>query len=54
MNWQQLEDLFHAALERGPEERSRFVKEVCVGDEEMLRKLQALSVIQGADSRFNK
>jgi serine/threonine protein kinase/Tol biopolymer transport system component len=42
MNWQQLEDLFHAALERAPEERPGFVKAECVGDEEMLRKLQAL------------
>jgi len=42
MNWQQLEDLFHAALERRPEDRSAFVKEACAGDEEMLRKLQTL------------
>ena len=31
--WQQLDELFHGALEREPEERAAFLDEGCAGDE---------------------
>ncbi len=30
-HWQQVQDLFHAALERGPGDRSGFLAEACSG-----------------------
>jgi hypothetical protein len=33
--WQQLDTLFHAALERVPEERAAFLDEACAGDDSL-------------------
>ena len=41
-HWHQLDELFHAALEREPEERAAFLKEACRGDEELRKKVEAL------------
>ena len=30
--WEQIERLYHAALERGPDARERFLDEACAGD----------------------
>ena len=40
--WQQLDQLFHAALERKPEERAAFLDEACAGDEELRKEVEAL------------
>src|SRR5689334_11211444 len=40
--WQQLDELFHAALERQPGERSAFLDEACAGDESLRTKLESL------------
>ncbi len=40
--WSELEQLYHAALERPPEERSRFVEHACAHDEELRRDLESL------------
>ncbi|HEV8138921.1 MAG TPA: protein kinase [Pyrinomonadaceae bacterium] len=40
--WQQLDELFHAALEREPGERAAFLDEACAGDEPLRTKLESL------------
>jgi serine/threonine protein kinase len=40
--WQQLDHLFHSALERGPAERSAFLDESCAGNESLRRHVEAL------------
>jgi serine/threonine protein kinase/tetratricopeptide (TPR) repeat protein len=40
--WRQAEDLFHAALERLPEERRAFLEEACGGDIDLQRQVEAL------------
>jgi eukaryotic-like serine/threonine-protein kinase len=40
--WQQLDRLFHAALEREPEERAAFLDEACAGDESLRKQVEAL------------
>jgi serine/threonine protein kinase len=40
--WQQLDKLFHSALERRAEERAAFLKEVCAGDESLRKQVEGL------------
>src|SRR5688572_13367602 len=40
--WQQLDSLFHAALERAPEERAAFLNEACTGDQQLRKEVEAL------------
>ena len=40
--WQQLDKLFHAALERRPEERAAFLVEACDGDEALHQQVEQL------------
>jgi serine/threonine-protein kinase len=40
--WQQIEELYHAALERAPDERAAFLAEACAGDEELRREVESL------------
>ncbi|HEU4935712.1 MAG TPA: protein kinase [Vicinamibacterales bacterium] len=40
--WQQIERLFHDALERPPEERAAFLDRSCAGDESLRREVNAL------------
>jgi len=40
--YQQIEQLFHAALERKPEERAAFIEQVCGEDEALLREVESL------------
>ncbi|MEP7273785.1 MAG: serine/threonine-protein kinase, partial [Acidobacteriota bacterium] len=40
--WQKLEDLFHAALQREPDERAAFLDEGCGGDAELRLEIGAL------------
>ena len=35
--WSELEQLYHAALERPPDERAGFVEHACAHDEELRR-----------------
>ncbi len=41
-HWQRLDQLFHAALERTPEERAAFLDEACAGDESLRKQVEAL------------
>ena len=40
--WQQLDRLFHLALERAPEERAAFLDQACAGDQQLRREVGAL------------
>jgi eukaryotic-like serine/threonine-protein kinase len=40
--WQQLDQLFHSALERAPAERSTFLDKACAGDEALRKEVEAL------------
>src|SRR5436309_335805 len=40
--WQQLDELFHAALQHEPEERAAFLDEACVDDEALRQQVEAL------------
>src|SRR5262245_40826271 len=40
--WEQIERLYHAALERGPNEREAFLDEACAGDEDLRREVAGL------------
>jgi serine/threonine protein kinase len=45
--WQQVDDLFQAALEREPEERAAFIQESCAGDESLRRQVEELIAADG-------
>jgi serine/threonine protein kinase/tetratricopeptide (TPR) repeat protein len=40
--WQQIDQLFHFALERAPQERALFITEACAGDEALKREVESL------------
>ena len=40
--WQQVERLYHAALERPPSERVAFLDEVCAGDADLRAEVDSL------------
>ncbi len=40
--YKRIGELYHAAMERSPGERSSYLREACAGDEELERKVQAL------------
>src|SRR5262245_2831744 len=40
--WEQIERLYHAALERGPDAREAFLDEACAGDEDLRREVAGL------------
>src|SRR5205085_9623875 len=40
--WRQVNELFHSALGRGPEERASFLEGACAGDEALRREVEEL------------
>src|SRR5690349_18875604 len=40
--WQQVKDLYQAALERGPDERDRFLSETCAADPGLREEIESL------------
>jgi formylglycine-generating enzyme required for sulfatase activity/predicted Ser/Thr protein kinase/predicted esterase len=40
--WEQVERIYHAALESGEEERAAFLSRACAGDEELRREVESL------------
>ena len=40
--WEQIERLYHAALERGPDAREAFLDKACAGDEDLRREVAGL------------
>ena len=50
--WQQLDKLFHSALEREPEERTAFLDQACAGDEVLRKEVEALIAANEQAGRF--
>jgi serine/threonine-protein kinase len=46
--WQQVDQLYHSALEREPGQRSAFLAEACAGDEELRREVESLLAQEGS------
>ena len=50
--WQQIETLYHAALERAPGERAAFLADACADDSGLLREVEELLRYDGTADRF--
>jgi serine/threonine protein kinase/tetratricopeptide (TPR) repeat protein len=50
--WRQLEELFHAALEREPPQRASFVAEVCGSDDDLRHELESMLDHHGQAKSF--
>src|SRR5215467_7117464 len=50
--WKNVEQIFHAALERAPEERPEFLNSACLGDSELRREVESLLDETSKDSSF--
>ncbi len=50
--WQLIEELYHAALERAPEERAAFLAEACADDSDLRREVEELLRYDGAAENF--
>ncbi|MFL6516203.1 MAG: protein kinase domain-containing protein [Chthoniobacterales bacterium] len=50
--WQQVNDLFHSAIEQAPSERATFVDEACCGDEELCREVKSLLTSHDRTEKF--
>src|SRR5260370_4808752 len=51
-HWQQIEDIFHGALEREPALRQDFLEKACGGDEVLRRQVEALLQQDGHDGEL--
>ena len=40
--WQQITEIFHAALARDPRDRADFVADACAGDEQVRREVESM------------
>src|SRR5262245_62103286 len=49
--WLQVEELYHAALEREPESRAAFLENACGDDQELRREVESLLAQGEPDSR---
>jgi eukaryotic-like serine/threonine-protein kinase len=47
--WQQIEDIFHAALERAPDGRDAFLAAACASDADLRAQVEALLMAHGRD-----
>src|SRR5215813_14198342 len=50
--WEQIERLYHAALERGPDGREAFLDEACAGDEDLRREVAGLVASDNPSDSF--
>ena len=50
--WQKIEQVFHAALQRRPEERASFLEQTCAGDESLFSDVKSLLTSYGKDDSF--
>ena len=50
--WRQIERLYHAALERDPDERAAFLAEACDGDDELRREVSELLAFDDPAASF--
>ena len=49
--WKRIEELYHAAASRRPEERETFLEQACAGDDALRRHVQAL-LAESIEGRF--
>jgi serine/threonine protein kinase len=52
--WKQIEQLYHAALDREPDERAAFLAETCIDDSGLRREVEELLGYDGAAESFIK
>src|SRR5262245_17957054 len=50
--WRQIETLYHAALERAPDERAAYLADACADDSGLLREVEELLRHDGAEGSF--
>jgi len=50
--WQRIEQLYHAALERGANERAAFLAEACAGDNALRREVESLLLCDARAEHF--
>jgi eukaryotic-like serine/threonine-protein kinase len=50
--WEQIERLYHAALERDPDARDEFLDEACAGDENLRREIAGLLACDASSDSF--
>src|SRR5262245_45750172 len=50
--WEQIERLYHAALEREPDARDEFLDEACAGDENLRREVAGLLACDASSDSF--
>jgi serine/threonine protein kinase len=50
--WNQVEQIFHEALQRQPEQRAAFLAQTCAGDETLLSEVNSLLNANGQDDSF--
>src|SRR5258705_4455463 len=50
--WQKIEQIFHAAIQRNPEERASFLEQTCAGDKSLLIEVNSLLTSFGQDDSF--
>ena len=50
--WQQVNKVFHSALEREPHQRATFLGQICAGDEELRREVESLISSHQQDGSF--
>jgi eukaryotic-like serine/threonine-protein kinase len=51
-NWQQINDLFHAALDQEPGERAAFIADACAGDEGLRSEVESLLASHDPSDNF--
>jgi hypothetical protein len=50
--WKRVEELYHGALERGPDERNAFLDAACAGDGALLGEVRSLLGYEQRAERF--
>ena len=50
--WQEIERLYHAALQRNPSDRADFLAEACAGDDALRREIESLLAYEGRAEQF--
>ena len=50
--WRRVKEVFEAALERSPSERSAFLSQACAGDDSLHNEVHALLCAYDQESRF--
>jgi eukaryotic-like serine/threonine-protein kinase len=52
--WHQVEELYHAAKDRAPEQRSEFLAQACGGDEDLRREVESLLLADNAEALIDR